>query len=131
MVKKFAKKGQSVRQKAAEGEKVTKRRKLRTVASTPIKSAQRGLFKAAKPFNFLLRPLRTRPVRFIGRILSKVLFVGYFVNSWRELRKVTWPNRKQTIQLTFAVFVFAIIFAVFVSVVDFGLDKLFRKVFLS
>src|SRR5579884_3231132 len=44
------------------------------------------------------------------RVIGKVLFPAYFRNSWRELKLVTWPNWKQSRQLTFAVLVFAVIF---------------------
>jgi preprotein translocase subunit SecE len=71
-----------------------------------------------------------KPFRFVGRFLGKYIIPPYFKNSWKELRMVTWPNRKQTRQLTFAVIIFSIIFGVLVAVVDFGLDKLFKKVIL-
>ena len=90
----------------------------------------RFIKRIARPFRFVLRPFKTKPFRFIGRVLSKILFLSYFRESWRELRQVTWPNRKETIQLTFAVFIFAVTFALFIGVIDFGLDKLFREVLL-
>lgn len=71
------------------------------------------------------------PVRFIGRILGKVFFAKYFIESWDELRKVTWPNWKQSRQLTFAVLVFAVIFGVVIAIVDYGLDKIFRNILLK
>ena len=43
---------------------------------------------------------------------------------------VTWPSGKQTRALTFAVIVFSIVFGALVALVDFGLDKLFKKVIL-
>lgn len=43
---------------------------------------------------------------------------------------VTWPSRQQTRQLTFAVILFSIVFGILVALVDFGLDKLFKKVIL-
>lgn len=71
-----------------------------------------------------------KPFRIVGRFLSKWLVPPYFKNSVRELRMVTWPDRKQTRQLTFAVILFSVVFGVLVAVVDFGLDKLFKKVIL-
>lgn len=90
----------------------------------------RFLAKVFRPFRFLLRPFKTRPARFIGRILSKLLLINYFRSSWQELRQVTWPGRRETIQLTFAVFIFAITFGLLISVVDYGLDKLFKEVLI-
>jgi preprotein translocase subunit SecE len=70
----------------------------------------------------------------VGRALKKVLgwlVPRYFVNSWREVRQVTWPTRRETWRLTAAVFVFAIIFGALVAVVDKGLDEIFKKVILK
>jgi len=69
----------------------------------------------------------------VGRFLNKRRHIipSYFRNSWRELRLVTWPGRRETWKLTFAVFLFAIIFGVVISITDYGLDKLFRKVLLK
>lgn len=78
----------------------------------------------AKPIR---RAGRTKP----GRIAGKVLFPAYFRNSLRELKLVTWPDWKKSRQLTFAVLVFAIIFGATISVVDYGLDKIFRNILLK
>lgn len=77
------------------------------------------------------------PFRFVGRILAKIarplrfIVPPYFRNSWKELRQVTWPNRRETLRLTGAVIVFSIAFGCLVAVIDFGLDKLFREVLLK
>lgn len=71
-----------------------------------------------------------KPFKAVGRFISRFLIPPYFKNSLVELRMVTWPDRKQTRQLTFAVIVFSIIFGALVAIVDFGLDKLFKKVIL-
>lgn len=70
------------------------------------------------------------PLRFIKKIL-RWLVPRYFVNSWRELRQVQWPSRRETWRLTLAVFVFAIVFGALVAGVDKGLDELFKKVILK
>lgn len=71
------------------------------------------------------------PVRFIGRILYKIFFIHYFVESWDELRKVTWPSWQESRKLTFAVLVFAVVFGVAIAIIDYGLDKIFRNVLLK
>lgn len=71
-----------------------------------------------------------KPFKVVGRFLSRFLVPPYFKNSWRELGLVTWPDRKQTRDLTFAVILFSIAFGAVVAIVDFGLDKLFKKVIL-
>ena len=99
-------------------------------ASGPLRVVGRFLSKLAHPFKFLLAPFRTKPARFVGRILNKVLLINYFMSAWKELKQVTWPGRKETRQLTLAVFVFATVFGLMVTLTDYGLDKVFKKVIL-
>jgi preprotein translocase SecE subunit len=76
----------------------------------------------------------TKIIARIGRIILKVLrwvVPKYFVNSWREVRLVTWPSRKETWRLTMAVFIFAIVFGAMVAGVDKVLDIIFKKVVLK
>jgi preprotein translocase SecE subunit len=70
------------------------------------------------------------PVRFIVRILAKVLLVRYFMQSFQELKLVTWPDARTTARLTFAVTMFAVIFGLIVAGMDFVFEKLFREVIL-
>jgi preprotein translocase SecE subunit len=63
----------------------------------------------------------------VFRVIAAILLPRYIRNSWRELRLVSWPNAKQSINLTWAVLVFSIIFGVIVAILDFGLDKLFKE----
>jgi preprotein translocase SecE subunit len=100
-------------------------------ASGPLRVVGRFLSKLAHPFKFLLAPFRTKPARFVGRILNKVLLINYFMSAWKELRQVTWPGRKETRQLTLAVFIFATVFGVMITLTDYGLDKVFKKVILK
>ena len=96
----------------------SKEEKPRSVSKSSEKklSGQRvGLKKVFKPFAWVGRHLIPR----------------YLINSWKELRLVSWPNRKETRQLTTAVVLFAIAIGFMVAVVDYGLDKLFRKVILK
>jgi preprotein translocase SecE subunit len=100
-------------------------------ASTPFRAVGRFIAKILRPFRFLLWPFKTRPVRFIGRVIASILFLRYFRESWKELRQVSWPGRRETWQLTFAVFIFALVFGLMITVVDYGLDKLFQKILLK
>jgi preprotein translocase SecE subunit len=70
------------------------------------------------------------PVRFIVRILAKVLLIDYFVKSFKELKLVTWPDTRTTIRLTFAVVMFAVTFGLIVAGMDYVFEKLFREVIL-
>ena len=45
-----------------------------------------------------------------------------------ELKKVTWPSRKQTIGSTAVVLLLVIMVSIFLGVVDFGLSSLIRLV---
>jgi preprotein translocase SecE subunit len=67
--------------------------------------------------------------RFFGK--SRRLMPAYFRESWAELRLVKWPNRRETIRLTIAVFIFALIFMVIIHGMDFAFDKLFKEILLS
>ena len=45
-----------------------------------------------------------------------------------ELKKVTWPTRKQAIASTAVVIVIVIILSIFLSLVDLGLTKLIKLI---
>ncbi|HTE58183.1 MAG TPA: preprotein translocase subunit SecE [Verrucomicrobiae bacterium] len=126
---------ETVREQAnkAQAAPAKERRARRTasIAAKPIRATGRVVAKGARPFSFLLKPFKTRPLRFVGRLLYKILFIGYFRSSWQEVRKVEWPGSRETVKLTFAVFVFAITFGLVVALVDFGLDKVFKQLLLS
>jgi preprotein translocase subunit SecE len=44
--------------------------------------------------------------------------IALFRDSWRELRKVVWPSRKEAIQLTLYVFGFVVIMALMLWITD-------------
>lgn len=124
--KSLGKKSQTVRERTKQGEKV-KLKRLRKTATTIASPLKKVGKTGKKEYNVPL------PKNKAGRILGKRvrIFPKFFRDAWRELRLVTWPTRKETIRLTIAVFVFAFVFAVFVGILDFGLDKLFRKLILN
>jgi preprotein translocase SecE subunit len=100
------------------------------------KRLKRVVSKVGSPFKKLRLHERT-PIKWLGHIfrpvkrLFKWLIPSYFINSWREIRKVVWPSRKETWRLTLAVFVFAIVFGALVAGVDKGLDEIFKKLVLK
>jgi preprotein translocase subunit SecE len=57
-------------------------------------------------------------------IKNLVEFRDYLDLSRLELRKVTWPSKKETKITTIAVLIFVVVMSIFLSVVDFGLAKL-------
>lgn len=120
------------------------KRRLRAASSETLRERTEKLQQsAAKPkrpskvrafFSGFFWPLRAagRGIGKLGRFrifrwISYVFLPPYIRNSWRELRLVTWPNFRETLDLTWAVIVFSIIFGLLVAVVDFGLDKLFKE----
>ncbi|WP_343593543.1 preprotein translocase subunit SecE [Paracidovorax wautersii] len=45
-------------------------------------------------------------------------FVGFARDAWREVKKVVWPTRKETLQMTAYVFVFVVVMALFLWFTD-------------
>lgn len=128
--KRRIRKSETVRQKAETASKAKETPKPRRVKST--------LSAAGKPFKAAHRVGKKEvylpmPDNKAGKFLNKRRHIipKYFRESFKELRLVTWPNRKQTIQLTIAVFIFAISFGILVAVVDFGLDKIFKLILVK
>lgn len=64
-------------------------------------------------------------------ILGLIFWPRFLRNSFKELRQVTWLSLKGSIALTVAVLFFAIIFVVFIGLIDMGLDRLFKALFLK
>lgn len=102
-----------------------KRGKTRAIASKLKFPFLRLHLPNNKAFNSLRGVLRP-----IGRALGW-LVPRYFVNSWREVRQVIWPSRRETWRLTLAVFIFALVFGALVAGVDKGLDVAFKKLVLK
>lgn len=90
---------------------------------------RRRLPARANPFK-KLRLGDRKVVKLIKKGLSFVV-PSYFVNAFREVRQVQWPNRVETWRLTLAVFIFAIVFGALVAGVDKGLDEIFKNVVLK
>lgn len=117
-------KGETVKQKSqrlsARKPKTRRLKNATSAAATPLKSAfSKHYFlynSKGKYGKFLNKPRRFTP--------------KYFRESWAEIKLVTWPNRKETIKLTMAVVIFALIFGAFVGAIDYVFEKLFREVIL-
>src|SRR5882757_2308610 len=61
----------------------------------------------AVPFKVIGRPL-ARLGRFkVVCVIVRILWPAYFRNSWKELRQVTWPKWRESVQLTGAVLLFS------------------------
>lgn len=120
-------KTETVRERSEKIEPEKKRRikKAAGTAAKPIRSVASFGKREYHPIKL--------PDNRVGRFLTKRrrLIPSYFVESWKELRQVTWPGRRETLKMTLAVFVFAIVFGVVISITDYGLDKLFKEVLLD
>lgn len=55
----------------------------------------------------------------------------FFKGVWSEVKKVTWPSRKDLFKTTFAVILFIAIFTVIVGLIDLGFGTLFRNFLIS
>ena len=73
----------------------------------------------------------SRPIKPSGRTL-KPAFVAKSVQFLREvkveLKKVTWPSRKETAASTVVVIIIVVIISAFLGLVDMGLSNLIRLV---
>lgn len=101
---------------AAEGNKTSKN----------TKNAKPKSEKQSKPRFRFIRSL-VRPFTLLGRLLAP----GFIRRSFSELKLVTWPSWHQSLRLTRAVLIFAIIFGLTIAGLDYVLDKIFRKLILS
>lgn len=45
-------------------------------------------------------------------------FVAFAKDSWKEVKKVVWPTRKETMQMTGYVFAFVVVMALFLWLTD-------------
>ena len=96
--------------KAASGAPAAKGEKKKPAASLRKKSAAAG-------------PVAVRPK---DNIFTKT---AQFLREVKvELKKVTWPSRKQTIGSTAVVIALVMIISLFLGVVDFGISSLIRIV---
>jgi preprotein translocase subunit SecE len=57
--------------------------------------------------------------------------LSLFKDIYDELKKVTWPSRKEGIRLTIMVIIVCLAVGVFLGAVDFGFSELIGKVFLG
>lgn len=58
-------------------------------------------------------------------------FVAYGADSWREVRKVVWPARREAMQMTLYVFGFVFVMALFLWLTDKTLEWVFYDLVLG
>ena len=57
--------------------------------------------------------------------------IAFTRDSWSETRRVVWPTRKETIQVTLTVFAFVVVMALFLWLVDKTLEWVFYDLLLG
>ena len=72
--------------------------------NSSVKNAKPGFFERVKNF-----------FRGIGKS---------FKNMWHELKKVTWPTKKELINYSVVVFVFMVVMGIIIGVIDYGAGAL-------
>lgn len=88
--------------------------------------------KVAAFFTKASAPIRkTKAWKWLRKFILRSPFRGYFVSSWQELKKVTWPDRKTSIKLTGIVIGFSVVFAAFTAILDYGFEALAKQIFLK
>jgi preprotein translocase subunit SecE len=58
-------------------------------------------------------------------------FVAFGRDSWREVKKVVWPSRKEAMQMTAYVFAFVVVMALFLWLTDKTLEWVFYDLILG
>jgi preprotein translocase SecE subunit len=108
---KVAKKQQTVRERTKAASKQRGRR---------IRSTARRASWPIRKLAFLGKPLK-----FLSRLVP-----GFLKGAWHEIRLVTWPDARQTMRLTMAVFIFAVVFAAVVGALDYVIGEIFKEVII-
>ena len=90
--------------------------------------------KADKPIKKspVAAPKKNQPAAGVAAGIAKPNFIEATFQFLREvkveLKKVTWPSRKQTIGSTVVVLVLVLLISLFLGIVDMGLSQLIRVV---
>jgi preprotein translocase subunit SecE len=78
----------------------------------------------------LIAGLGASVVVFMSSELGKQ-FVAFGRDSWREVKKVVWPARKEAVQMTAYVFAFVVVMALFLWFTDKTLEWVFYDLLLG
>jgi len=54
--------------------------------------------------------------------------IRYLKDVWNELKKVTWPGKKELLMATLAVIAFILVMAIIIGVFDYGLGQLINLI---
>ena len=84
----------------------------------------------AAQWGALIAGLVAAVVVFVSSELGKQ-FVAFGRDSWREVKKVVWPSRKEAVQMTAYVFAFVVVMALFLWLTDKTLEWVFYDLLLG
>lgn len=54
---------------------------------------------------------------------------AFFADSWAELKKVKWPNRRELTSYSIVVVVTVLFISIYFAILDLGISELLRLVF--
>ncbi len=115
----------------------TVREKAKESSAKPVKPKRFISFrkKLKAPFkklaSFLNKYKLFRIIAKILKFIGKIIVPSYIRSSWRELKYVTWPNRRESRRLTFAVLAFSVVLGALIATLDYGLSNLFKAILLG
>lgn len=101
-------------------------RLARTINKASKKASEVGAVEVSTP-----TPRRGLLGKRVNPLAPIKWLLRYIRDSYRELRRVTWPDKKTAWRLTGTVFLFSFIMALFLFGLDSAFSKMFEKLFLK
>jgi preprotein translocase SecE subunit len=99
------------------------------MAITKIKASSKATKPKAKQPKAAPRKPKGKLAKFFRAIFKPFVALGRYVKlSWRELRQVRWPNRRQTWKMAISVVIYTAVFAAFIMLFDLLFTLLFNNV---
>ncbi|MCA9332875.1 preprotein translocase subunit SecE [Candidatus Saccharibacteria bacterium] len=123
-----SKKPKTIREHVSSSKKPDDKKRRLHKAAGSVKKPVRAVKNVAQKEYYIPLP-KNKYTNFLNK--KRRVTPKFFVEAWRELKLVSWPNRKETTQLTTAVLLFAVVFGVIIAIVDYGLDKVFERLLLK
>ncbi len=85
----------------------------------PAKLDQKTAKSAAKNAKKAKKSSEEKPLKEVFILARPFVALGRYIrDSWREIRRVRWPNRKATWKMTGAVLAYCVAFMVFIVLLD-------------
>ena len=121
--KKTRKQTESVRDRAEKAiADASKPKKKDVVSEKETRSRKLKVLKKKQKSDKIKKEKKPRRFHIVPRFIKE---------AFKEIKLVTWPDARTTFKLTTAVIIFATVFSLMVSLVDYGFGKIFKKVFLN